>query len=993
MIGELSLWLGVKTACFGDAGVRQARDIQLSYDHMAQRFPTSPRTVFLSLVGLLFGVGSVFGQTITVGNSASLQSALNTVPDGGVIEIAAGTYSAPGGGWTIFPDLNGGTRGFTVRAAAGANVTLTGNGNTRILTFTTAKLISFERLTFHNGLSTEEFRGGAISISGAQASFVQCAFTNNVANSPSTGGGALWIDSSTISFQGCVWNNNSSKNYAGAFSAYLSRVYVRDSRFSGNRVNLPGHSDFNAAGAIHGNASTLQINNSVFENNQAGYVGGAIYVIGPYGTPLMDLIVKDCLFNNNAAIRDPGGSFAAPATGGAVMLEDNTRARFYNCRFTGNSARQGGALSSYRSMTEVKNCVFRNNQATGATGSDGFGGAIIVLSDDNADQSTASGTINRPSATLSVTDSLIQGPGGGVTSARQGGGIFVAGDAHAAYGIGVTKNGSVEQNRTNVILKRVAFANLATADSGNNGTGGALTGDFVNLTADACIVVNCSASQFGGGFEFVRGTTAAITNTTFSHNSAGVLGGALTMFGGNLNLKDSNLTDNQLTSPGGGSALMFSADPGSGPYPAWQMTGAVENCVISNNFGGPATIYDGYRSAAPFNRLQYITNKIYPSDTSAFFIDTIGTRSVQDINAMVLNFPDGTSVAKGVSNTSLTGPATIGAILMVPQAASFSGAPGESLPLPAYLAYASSGGGVTIDTVLMGNATDVIQTTNNGPHSLVVGSNAYVTTPPPGLALNVSTRLPVGTGQQVLIGGFIVQGPNPKTVMLRAIGPSVPLAGVLQNPYLEVHDATGAIVATNDNWRSTHVGGLITSSQVVDILASTIPPSNPVESALIATVDPGAYTAVVRGADNGTGIALIEGYDLDPDPLSKLANISTRGFVQSNENVMIGGFILGGGAGNTNVVVRGIGPSLAAFGVTNPLADPVLELHDGNGTMLDSNDNWKSSQRAVEATGLQPSNDAEAAVVLTNPPPGGYTAILQGKNGGVGVGVIEVYVF
>jgi hypothetical protein len=579
-----------------------------------------------------------------------------------------------------------------------------------------------------------------------------------------------------------------------------------------------------------------------------------------------------------------------------------------------------------------------------------------------------------------------------VATARQGGGIFVGGDSHAMFGIGVKANGTVDQNRTTVTLKRVAFANLASFDSANNGTGGALTGDFVNVTADSCIIENCSASQFGGGFEFVRGSAATITNTTFSHNSAGVLGGALTMFGGDLNLKDSNLTDNQLTNPGGGSGLMFSADTGGGPYPAWDMTGAVENCVISNNFGGPAMIYDGYRSTTPFNRLQYKSNKIYPSDDSAFFIDTIGTRSVADINNLSVNL-GGTSLPKGIGNTALTGPAAIGAILMVPQTTFSSGAPGVSLPLPAYLAYASSGAAATVDGTLMRNTTDVLQTTENKSHTLFVPNTTYATTPPAGSALNISTRLPVGTGQQVLIAGFIIQGPSPKTVMLRGIGPSLPLTGVLQNPSLDLHDAAGQIVATNDNWRTTNIGGLLASSQVVDLLTSSISPSNPVESALIATVNPGAYTVVVRGADNGTGIAVVEGYDLDADPQSKLANISTRGFVQTGNDVMIGGFFMGGGTGQTNVVMRGIGPSLGAFGIANPLADPMLELHDGNGALIVSNDDWKSNQRAIEATGLQPSQDAEAAITVSNLAAGGYTAILQGKNGGVGVGVLEVYVY
>jgi predicted outer membrane repeat protein len=934
-------------------------------------------------------------QVLQVNSAAALQGALDGVADGGIVELAAGTYSAPAGGWTIYPDLSGGTRGFTVRAAAGAAVTLTGNGTNRILTFTTPKPVTFERITFANGLSTEEFHGGAVSVSGVQANFVQCLFQDNVANPATTGGGALWIDSSTVSFQGCVWNNNTSKNYAGAFSAYISRVYVRDSRFSGNRTNLPGHSAFNAAGCIHGNASTIQIANTRFENNQAGYVGGAIYVIGPYGSPDMNLVVTDCLFTGNVAVRDPGGSKTDPTTGGAIFMEDNTNAHFYGCRFTNNSAQQGGAISSYRTITEIKNCVLQNNTATGGPANgESLGGHIIVLSDDNPDGPTNGGKINRPSAQLTVTDSLIRGQGSAVTSARQGGAIFVAGDLHAAYGITVNQNGSPQSNHAIVNLKRVVFADLATVDSAGNGTGGAMTADFVTLNADSCLIVNCSASQYGGGFEFIHGSDATITNSTFANNSAGVLGGAITMFGGSVKLDTSNLVENKLTAPGGGSAFMASSQPASGPYPAWEITGIIQNCVISANSGGPATIYDGYSATAPFNRLQYSSNKIYPSDSSAFFIDSIGSRSVQDINAMTLTLGDRSQVTKSpIPNTALTSPASIGAILMVPQMTLSTGAPGETFPLPAYLGYASSGGTPSLDGAAVRSTFGVVQTFVNTVHTLTVAGSSFVTTPLTGLARNISTRLPVGTGQQVLIGGFIIQGPNPKTLMLRAIGPSLPLAGVLQDPYLELHDGSGQIIATNDNWKTTNIGGLLTSSQVTDIIASTIPPSQNMESAIIATLSPGSYTAVVRGATNDTGIAVVEGYDLDPDPVSKLANISTRGFILTGDNVMIGGFIFGGGPGATKVVVRGIGPSLAQFGVANPLLDPILELHDGNGATIDSNDDWITNQQAIAATGLQPSNNAESALLITNLSPGAYTAILRGKNSALGIGVLEVYVF
>lgn len=934
-------------------------------------------------------------QFIQVNSASALQQALDEIAEGGIVELAAGTYSAPTGGWTVFPDLNGGTRSFTVRAAAGAAVTLSGGRNTRILTFTTPKLITFERLTFADGLSTEEFHGGALSLANAQANFVQCVFQNNVANPGTTGGGAIWIDSSVVNFQGCVWSNNTSKNYAGAFSAYLSRVYVRDSRFTGNRTNLPGHSSFNAGGCIHGNSSTIHISNTRFENNQAGYVGGTMYVIGPYGTPDMNLVVNDCLFTGNFVVRDPvSNGNTDPTNGGAVFMEDNVHAQFFNCRFTNNTAQQGGAISSYRTATEIRNCVFQNNTATGGPGNgESLGGHIFIVSDDNPDGPTNGGTINRPSSQLTITDTLIRGQGKTVPAARQGGGIFVAGDNHAMYGITVNKNGTAEQNRTTVSLKRVVFADLATIDSSGNGSGGALTADFINLNADSCIIENCSTSSIGGGFELIHSSTAVITNTTFSHNTGGILGGALTMFGGNLNLKDSNVTDNQLTDPGGGSALMFAADPGGGSFPPTDITGAVENCVISNNSGGPATIYDGFRTSAPFNRMQYNGNKIYPSDSTAFFIDTVGQKSVAEINAMTLTLADQSRVVKAAAaNTALTAPLSIGAILMVPQTIATTGAPGETLPIPAYVGYASSAGAAVVDGTTQRNPSDVIPTSANTTHTLTVSGKTFSTTPAQGLALNISTRLPVGNGQQVLIGGFIIQGPSPKTLMIRAIGPSLPLGGVLQDPYLELHDGGGQIIAINDNWKTTNAGPALTN-QVVDIIASTVPPVHKMESAIIATLNPGAYTAVVRGATNDTGIAVVEAYDLDPNPASRLANISTRGYILTGDNVMIGGFIFGGGPGATNVVVRGIGPSLAPFGVANPLMDPTLELHDGNGATIDSNDDWISNRQTIAATGLAPSSDDESAMLETNLAPGPYTAILRGKNSGVGIGVLEVYVY
>jgi hypothetical protein len=232
-----------------------------------------------------------------------------------------------------------------------------------------------------------------------------------------------------------------------------------------------------------------------------------------------------------------------------------------------------------------------------------------------------------------------------------------------------------------------------------------------------------------------------------------------------------------------------------------------------------------------------------------------------------------------------------------------------------------------------------------------------------------------------MIGGFIITGTELKTVIVRGIGPSLPVPGALADPVIEVHGSSGQLLATNDNWRD---------SQYAQQVAATLPPANDLESALWGRLDPGAYTVVVRGKNDTTGIGLFEVYDLDQTANSMLANISTRGFVETGNNVMIGGTIIVGNS-PARVLLRAIGPSLANFGVPNALQDPTLELHDGNGVLLGSNDNWRSDQEAeIIATGIPPTNDLESAIVR-NLIPGNYTAIVRGVNGTTGVALVEVY--
>ena len=247
---------------------------------------------------------------------------------------------------------------------------------------------------------------------------------------------------------------------------------------------------------------------------------------------------------------------------------------------------------------------------------------------------------------------------------------------------------------------------------------------------------------------------------------------------------------------------------------------------------------------------------------------------------------------------------------------------------------------------------------------------------------NISTRLAVGTGDNVLIGGFIVTGTEPKQVIARAIGPSLSVAGTLADPILELHDSTGATIATNDDWQ-----GAANKQAIID---SGFAPSEDKESAILITLDPGVYTTIVRGVDETTGVALVEVYDLDRTVDSKLANISTRGFVETGDNVLIGGLIIQGSV-DTTVLVRAIGPTLADAGVDGVLADPILELHDADGVLITSNDNWRDTNESeIDATGLAPANDNESAILATLSP-ASYTAIVKGKDDTTGVGLVEVY--
>jgi fibronectin type III domain protein len=254
--------------------------------------------------------------------------------------------------------------------------------------------------------------------------------------------------------------------------------------------------------------------------------------------------------------------------------------------------------------------------------------------------------------------------------------------------------------------------------------------------------------------------------------------------------------------------------------------------------------------------------------------------------------------------------------------------------------------------------------------------------PPLPNLVNVSTRGFVQTGDKVMIGGFIITGDKPKKVVLRALGPSLAQAGVsgaMADPILELHDSAGAVITSNDNW-DPHDQNLI---------AAGFAPPDQHDSAFVITLPAGSYTAIVRGANGSSGVALFELYDLDPSS-SRIANLSTRADVEQGDNVMIAGIIIPG-TQPMNVLVRVVGPSLTSYGVSGALQNPTIDLNDGNGSLIFQNTEWRTAQeQQLSQSGLAPTDDRESAIIATLQP-GNYTAVVRGVAQTGGVALVEVY--
>lgn len=661
---------------------------------------------------------------------------------------------------------------------------------------------------------------------------------------------------------------------------------------------------------------------------------------------------------------------------------------------------------------------------------------------------TTTGTVSFSG--LTIADGIVFGNGGGIQNVNAGtvnvtnstllGNKVLSGSNNSDFvGGGIYNNSTGTINVTNSSLT----SNVVTPSGTNNlSAGGGIfnagTANIINSTLNGNRAETSNGSAIGGGI--YNGGTVNLTNSTLLNNSTGPItngqsftvnasGGGIFNDTGTVNVTNCTLSSNSAFAAGSASAR------GGGIF---NSTGTVNltNSTLSSNscsgFPSPTMIGGGIFNLAGLVNVKSTIIALSTVTTGDGTVgsnpDASGTFASQGFN--LIGKRDGTSTSFTTDPTDQTG--TVAAPRDPKFETDSNGRPllknngGPTLTIA--LLFGSPAIDKGTSQCLTCGSTGVLTTDQRGTgfqrtfndpaippatggDNTDIGAFEVQTTPPPpptptatptatpGSLGNVSTRLQVGTGDNVLFAGFIIQGNASKTVLIRSAGPSLTSFGVpgaLGNPRLELHDPNSTL-GTNDNWQTTHLGGVITSDQVAAIQNSGETPRDPAEPAIIATLPAGGYTAIVQGVGGAQGVATVEVYDLSPNNGAILANISTRGFIQTGDNVMIGGFIVVGQT--SRVLIRATGPSLIPFGINNALANPRLELHDGNGTLA-GNDDWQTTQlggiiisdqsAAIQNSGFAPGNPAESAIIATLAP-GAYTAIAQGVNGGTGVGLIEVF--
>jgi hypothetical protein len=692
-----------------------------------------------ALVSVFVVVSSTAAEVIHVpGDAATLQAAVSLVSDGGTIEMAPGNHAVPAGG-LVLNDLG---KGFTVRAPVGERAVLDAFSASPVMRLQNSSLaiarpVVWERITFYRGRSTTAGLGGGITLTSARATFIDCIFLNNTVDIlPSGGGGALIFADSTAHFIECQWIGNSALSDGGGLRIDESTVYLHACQFIENSSNPPNHRSTSAGGAVHVTNGTIRVGNTRFEANEAGYAGGGLYVLGswldPVSVPRSDALIANCTFVNNRSWPDPSVSTPTPSEGGGVHVEAQSMLRAYNSRFVTNTAHVGGGLNLHRATVQVRRSVFRGNRAV----ADGTGGGVAGAIGAGSNDTVEDGANNRPSAFLTITESLIQGRYGSVGNvASVAGGIGTGGDITRRWGLGgVWPTASAAETRATVEISGVALVDCDVSDTGGGGQF-----DLTDLAFEDSLVIQSNAvdsGSSGGALRIITESVATILRSAFARNSAALFGGALHVQGADVEIADSLLVENQVGSDNYGAAF-FSA-PLEGHYGTdLDVTGEVHDSVISNTSFLGMPIFDDDRQPTPINDVRYNDNSIYERQNGnpVYWEALVGIQTVSQLNSLVVNRAGGPSTDKSQSpNTNPSTAPVVGDILAVPPVVIPVTAVGDAATsTESHLVYAWSGGSATLDGgSVTGNAGSAVS--DVGLHTLRVAGQDFTATVIQGVA-------------------------------------------------------------------------------------------------------------------------------------------------------------------------------------------------------------------------------------------------------------------
>lgn len=1013
----------------------------------------------LSAAGNTWTVTNTQDHAVGVCDSeCTLREALTFAGDNDVIHFAPGVTGTItlGGAGELFIQHN-----VTINGP-GANVlTISGANATRVIEIKSGFTLTLSGVTIANGFVTAagaEAQGAGI-LNNGRLNLTGCEFVTNAAKATDAGavagraiGGGLFNNGSIAMIRNCTFEFNSveaSEAWGAGMASRSSTVNVINSTFSNNALKPAGALNSGQGGGVFTLQATVTIVNCTIAFNLPGgggtTTGGGIARTNGGAVFLQNTIITG---NTASSAPDASGSFsslghnmvgnssgstswvssdkldaaAAPANlGGLVYNGGPTKTHAITAGSVAidaadDTAQDPGADGIYGTGDDVPVTTDQRGslRPVGAhldIGAFEFAPVqpgptfTVTTTDEHSDGSCDLGDCSlwdAANAAIAHPGSTIQfqaGLSGTITTKLQASGINIT-KPTTIVGPGartLTISGAGLGRILNVQSTGVVISGLSFSNGHFTSDGGAILNNNGDLTLTDCEFFNnvvVGASISGGAIANETTHKLTLRNCTFSGNQAGNHGGAIYDSGGSLAATDCTFTGN--TAVTGGAIFIQTASMSD--------TFNILNCTINQNNVSLTPGAGGGGIFATSNNVVSVGNTIIAGNVAPppGAPDASGPYNSQGSNL----------VGNGSGSTGFT--------------ASGDQVGTNGAPIDPKLDTLKNNGGATDTMALLvgspainaGNDAIAPPTDQRGvgragksdigayefqpaPSPTPTATATATATPtatPAGFVANVSTRLPVGTNENVLIEGFIVQGPvgSTKKIIVRAIGPSLAPFGItdaLANPTLEIHDTSG-LIAMNDDWRITQTGGLIGGDQSGEIGTSGAAPSNDLESAIIANLAPGSYTAVVQGAGGGTGTGVVDAYDLSASSAARLANIATRGLVQPGDKLMIAGFIIQNGP--ARAVVRGIGPSLIGFGISNALPDTTLQLRDQNGAVVVENDDWKvrsdgSSQQAeMEATTLQPSNDLEAAFVTTLPP-GQYTVQLRGKPETTGIGVVQVY--